>query len=134
MKILSYKHGNVARVGLVASSGVVDLTKRLEIGSMRELLERDLLGAARKFETEKPDHNLSTIEFLPVIPDPPHLICVGINYLKHLEEVQGTGIVRGLPKEPALFLRLNDTLVAHGAPLIIPKVSNDLDYEAEFTI
>ncbi len=134
MKVLSYRQHGVAHVGLVNAGGVVDLTSRLQVDSVRELLDRNLLAQARNFETANPDQKLSDIEFLPVIPDPPHLICVGINYLKHLEEVQGAGIARQMPKHPSLFLRLNDTLVAHNAPLLMPKMSDDFDYEAEFAI
>jgi 2-keto-4-pentenoate hydratase/2-oxohepta-3-ene-1,7-dioic acid hydratase in catechol pathway len=39
-----------------------------------------------------------------------------------------------MPKQPSLFLRLSDTLVAHNAPLLMPKMSNDFDYEAELAI
>jgi 2-keto-4-pentenoate hydratase/2-oxohepta-3-ene-1,7-dioic acid hydratase in catechol pathway len=134
MKILSYKNHGVAHVGLVSGDGVADLTSRLQADSVRELLDRNLLAQARNFENANPDRKLADIEFLPVIPDPPHLICVGINYLKHLEEVQGAGVARQMPKQPSLFLRLSDTLVAHNAPLLMPKMSNDFDYEAELAI
>jgi 2-keto-4-pentenoate hydratase/2-oxohepta-3-ene-1,7-dioic acid hydratase in catechol pathway len=134
MKILSYKNHGVAHVGLVSGDGVADLTSRLQADSVRELLDRNLLAQARNFENANPDRKLADIEFLPVIPDPPHLICVGINYLKHLEEVQGAGVARQMPKQPSLFLRLSDTLVAHNAPLLMPKMSNDFDYEAELAL
>src|SRR5581483_2916626 len=97
MKILSYRQYGVAHVGLVNAGGVVDLTSRLQVDSVRELLDRDLLAQARNFESTNPDRKLSDVEFLPVVSDPPHLICVGINYLKHLEEVQGAGVARQMP-------------------------------------
>ena len=134
MKILSYRYNGAACVGAVTANGIVDLGARLKIGSLRELLERNLLREAQVLGSAAADHDLKAIEFLPVVPDPPPLICVGINYRKHLEEVQAAGVARQLPKHPSLFIWLNDTLAAHAAPLIIPRMSDDFDYEAELAV
>ena len=57
------------------------------------------------------------------------VICIGLNYRAHAEE---SG--HAIPKFPTVFPRFTESLVAHNAPLIRPKVSTELDYEGEFVI
>lgn len=67
-----------------------------------------------------------TIEFLPPIPQPGKIICVGLNYADHSAE---SGFKQ--PDYPTLFGRFNSSLIGHKAPLIRPRVSDQLDYEGE---
>jgi 2-keto-4-pentenoate hydratase/2-oxohepta-3-ene-1,7-dioic acid hydratase in catechol pathway len=134
MKILAYSLQGRAHVGAVTDNGIADIGARLGVGSIRELLERDLLGRARELANQAADHALTAVTFLPVIPDPHHIYCVGVNYADHLREVQAAGVSRVAPKQPSLFIRFPDTLVAHDAPMLIPKVSDDFDYEAELAV
>jgi 2-keto-4-pentenoate hydratase/2-oxohepta-3-ene-1,7-dioic acid hydratase in catechol pathway len=56
------------------------------------------------------------------------VICLGLNYLEHVKE----GSQRdNIPKFPTIFFRGNTSLVPHNEPIIRPKVSETLDYEAE---
>jgi 2-keto-4-pentenoate hydratase/2-oxohepta-3-ene-1,7-dioic acid hydratase in catechol pathway len=66
------------------------------------------------------------IEFLPPIPNPGKIICVGLNYADHSAE---SGFKQ--PDYPTLFGRFNSSLVGHKAALIRPRVSDQLDYEGE---
>jgi 2-keto-4-pentenoate hydratase/2-oxohepta-3-ene-1,7-dioic acid hydratase in catechol pathway len=68
-------------------------------------------------------------KFLPPIPDPHKIICVGLNYRDHAEE---TGAP--IPKEPVLFSKYATTLVGHGDAIVLPPVSQKVDYEAELVI
>lgn len=56
-------------------------------------------------------------------------ICVGLNFTDHAKEGGNP-----IPEYPALFLRVPSSLIAHGEPLVCPKASPTLDYEAELTI
>jgi 2-keto-4-pentenoate hydratase/2-oxohepta-3-ene-1,7-dioic acid hydratase in catechol pathway len=69
------------------------------------------------------------IKYLPPIPNPPKILCVGLNYVDHAAESPYE-----MPKAPTMFLRVNTTLVAHKAPLIVPKVSEQFDYEGEMVV
>lgn len=60
------------------------------------------------------------------IARPGKIICLGLNYADHAKE---GGHDR--PEYPSFFLRTATSLVAHGEPLVRPKVSEQLDYEAE---
>ena len=71
-------------------------------------------------------HNLSDIRFTPLIHRPEKIICLGLNYADHAKE---GGHAR--PDYPSFFMRGPSSLTAHQAPIIRPKASAKLDYEAE---
>lgn len=72
---------------------------------------------------------LAEVTLLPVLPNPGKILCVGHNYESHRQE---TG--RAKVDHPSIFTRFADTLIAHGQPIIRPKVSTDLDFEGELAI
>jgi 2-keto-4-pentenoate hydratase/2-oxohepta-3-ene-1,7-dioic acid hydratase in catechol pathway len=76
-----------------------------------------------------PRHALSDVALLPVIPNPGKILCVGHNYETHRQE---TG--RAKVDHPSIFTRFADTLVGHQQPIVLPKASTNLDYEAELAI
>jgi len=134
MKLASYRAAGRASYGIVAADGVIDLAKRSGIATLRGFLEGGPATRAAHYAGDKPDVALDSIEFLPVIPDPRHIVCVGINYASHIAEVVSAGIKRATPDKPSIFLRCVDTLVAHRQPLLMPRVSDSLDYEAELAV
>jgi 2-keto-4-pentenoate hydratase/2-oxohepta-3-ene-1,7-dioic acid hydratase in catechol pathway len=69
------------------------------------------------------------VTWLPVIPDPGKIVCVGLNYEEHRQE---TG--RDKTEQPALFLRLAESQVGHRQPILRPRESKNLDYEAEIAV
>lgn len=134
MRFVSYIADGKPGFGLVTDDGVVDLASRLGVPTLRALLEGAGLKVAAPFAAQKPDRALDSVTLLPVIPDCAHCYCVGVNYEDHLREVQAAGVARPRPKQPSLFIRYPETFVAHGEPLVMPKVSDDFDYEAELAI
>jgi 2-keto-4-pentenoate hydratase/2-oxohepta-3-ene-1,7-dioic acid hydratase in catechol pathway len=132
MKLASYTAGGKAGFGVVAGDGVVDMTRRLggQFATLRQALAADALDDIRRAAAgASPDRKLSDITFLPVIPDPERIVCVGINYRSHAEE---SG--RDVSPAPSVFLRLADTLIGHGAALVRPKVSQMFDFEGELAV
>lgn len=71
----------------------------------------------------------ASLKFLPPVAKPPKIICLGLNYRDHAEEA---GL--GIPEFPVLFGRFASSLIGHGAPIILPKVSEQLDWEAELVV
>ena len=57
------------------------------------------------------------------------IICVGLNYADHAKEGG-----KAIPTEPVLFAKYQNTLIAHGEPIKLPKVASKVDYEAELVI
>jgi 2-keto-4-pentenoate hydratase/2-oxohepta-3-ene-1,7-dioic acid hydratase in catechol pathway len=63
------------------------------------------------------------------IDRPQKIVCVGLNYRDHAEE-QGAP----LPERPILFAKWPNTLIGPGEPIVIPKVTQKVDYEAELGV
>jgi 2-keto-4-pentenoate hydratase/2-oxohepta-3-ene-1,7-dioic acid hydratase in catechol pathway len=74
-------------------------------------------------------YSVDGARFLPPIPDPQKIICVGLNYRDHAAE---TGAA--IPREPVLFSKFNTALIGHGANIVLPAVSQEVDYEAELVL
>ena len=66
---------------------------------------------------------------LTPIPTPEKVICIGLNYRDHAIE---TGAE--IPTEPVVFNKFTSTLVGHGDEILLPRVSNEVDYEAELVV
>jgi 2-keto-4-pentenoate hydratase/2-oxohepta-3-ene-1,7-dioic acid hydratase in catechol pathway len=64
-----------------------------------------------------------------VIDRPQKIVCVGLNYRDHAEE-QGVA----LPDRPLLFAKWPNTLIGDGAPIRLPEISKNVDYEAELGV
>jgi 2-keto-4-pentenoate hydratase/2-oxohepta-3-ene-1,7-dioic acid hydratase in catechol pathway len=73
--------------------------------------------------------SLSSIAFLPVIPNPEKILCVGSNYDGHRLEA---GRVRS--NHPGIFIRLASSLTGHDTPIHLSRASTDLDYEGELAV
>jgi len=77
--------------------------------------------------TEK-EYSLSEITFLPPSM-PTKIIAVGLNYFDHANEFQ-----MKIPDEPLIFMKPPSTIIAHNDNIIYPKMSKQLDYEAELAV
>jgi 2-keto-4-pentenoate hydratase/2-oxohepta-3-ene-1,7-dioic acid hydratase in catechol pathway len=130
MKLLSFSVGGKDYFGAVSGDGVVTLNDKVGQPSLRAALAAGAMEAMRKAATTaKPDHKLAEIKFLPVIPQPNKILCAGVNYRSHAAEVG-----RELPKQPSMFIRFTDTLIGHGGEMILPRLSDNFDYEGELTL
>jgi 2-keto-4-pentenoate hydratase/2-oxohepta-3-ene-1,7-dioic acid hydratase in catechol pathway len=130
MKLLSFSADGKELFGAVSGDGVVTLNDRIGQPSLRAALAGGGMAAMRKAAHEaKPDHMLADIKFRPLIPQPNKILCAGVNYRAHAAEVG-----RELPKQPSMFIRFADTLVAHDGEMIRPHVSDNFDYEGELAV
>ncbi len=73
--------------------------------------------------------SLASVKLLPLIANPGKVVCMGLNYADHAKE---GGNAR--PEYPSFFMRGPNSLVAHHEPIVRPKVSTQLDYEAELAV
>ena len=136
MKLLSFSEGGRESWGAVVGDAVVDLGRALPqyptladfVGS-DDFARRDALVAANK-----PGPKLSEISFLPVIPRPEKIVCAVRNYLDHHNEAVAFGMKREITEFPPIFLRVWRSQVGHNAPVIRPKVSDNLDWEGELAV
>jgi acylpyruvate hydrolase len=100
-------------------------------GDLMQLLRqgRESISAAGRTLAAGKSFDRSGIQFLPPIANPEKIICVGLNYADHTKESPYEQ-----PKYPTLFSRFNSTLVGHGAPIVRPRASEQLDYEGELVV
>jgi 2-keto-4-pentenoate hydratase/2-oxohepta-3-ene-1,7-dioic acid hydratase in catechol pathway len=133
MRLLSFRAQGRDRYGSVMDGGVVDLSARLpQVPTLRALLERGTLDeAARIAARGGVDFATDEIEFLPPIPVPGKIFCIGVNYPERNEEYRD-GSER--PKYPSVFMRTPESLVGHGQPILRPPESEQLDYEGEIVL
>ena len=90
---------------------------------------RDMLGTIERTIAAAPVSamlDIDSVTFLPPVPRPGKIICVGLNYADHSAE---SGFKQ--PDYPTLFARFSSSLIGHKAPIIRPNLSDQLDYEGE---
>ncbi|MCS6765845.1 MAG: fumarylacetoacetate hydrolase family protein [Candidatus Protistobacter heckmanni] len=132
MKLLSFRHQGRESYGIVDGDKAVDLAPlAAELGAdLRGLLASGkLAGLKGRDLSALPGLALADIEFLPVIPNPEKIFCVGINYLSHVLETGNT-----VPKFPMIFTRFADSQAGHLQPMIRPLVSEMFDFEGELAV
>ncbi|MFQ6559795.1 fumarylacetoacetate hydrolase family protein [Pseudomonas sp. Lb2C1-1] len=121
-----------------SSYGVVEGDQIIDLESLKPTLGSDLkqaighnrlneLSAARL--ASLPRIPLADVTFLPVIPNPGKVLCIGINYATHVRE---TG--REMPTYPMIFTRFADSQTAHLQPIVRPTASHKLDFEGELAV
>ncbi|WP_079228748.1 fumarylacetoacetate hydrolase family protein [Pseudomonas putida] len=131
MKIASFIHDGRSSYGVVGDDTVSDAGAVLghRYADLRSLLNSGEGLAELASLRDAPALNVQQVQWLPVIPNPDKVLCVGLNYLKHIIE---TG--REVPKHPTLFTRFASAQVGHDQPLILPKASTAFDFEGELAI
>ncbi len=132
MKLISFLRSGSASYGVVVGEKVLDLMPLLgsEAADLKTVIEKNLVPRINGLlASHQPDLTFAQLTLLPVIPNPDKIVCVGLNYHDHVKE---TG--RELTEKPAIFLRLNDSQVAHGQNMVRPLESHRLDYEGEIAV
>lgn len=130
MRFASYEHQG--KPGLAVLAG--DAWRGLAAGesgfpgTLQALIEAggDALAVAGAALLAAPVIDLDTVRPLPPLPHPEKIVCVGLNYTDHSAE---SGFKQ--PDYPTIFGRFNSSLIAHGAPILRPAFSEQLDYEGE---
>jgi 2-keto-4-pentenoate hydratase/2-oxohepta-3-ene-1,7-dioic acid hydratase in catechol pathway len=133
MRFTSFDKNGKATLGFRVGDEVVDL-KAADPG-----LPDDLLGLLRagpeSFDraatvASNADASLrrpfAGLKFHPPIANPGKIVCLGLNYADHAAEGG-----HAKPDYPSIFMRGPTSLVAHNEPIIRPRCSEQLDYEAE---
>ena len=133
MKYLTFECDGQVQYGAVAGGSIVNLSRRLpQYPSLKAVLEAGALDRARDLAESTPgDHDIDDIVFLPPMPRPGKIVCIGINFANRNEEYQdGTPA----PEFPSVFMRTPESLTGHLQPLLRPPESEQLDYEGEIVL
>ena len=132
MKLVTFVRMGKISFGALKAGGVVDLTGRIDhnVNSIKDILKLDLIENAKEYIKDKnPEISISEITFLPVIPNPEKIFCIGLNYQEHKKETGRPDV-----KNPTIFTRFANTQTGHLQPLVKPNFSDRFDYEGELAI
>lgn len=127
MRLVTFSAGQGARAGLVAGDRVVDLTAAGYPTVLSFLEGGDkAIEAAKKLAADAGNSPLRSEVKLHAPLMPPKFICIGLNYLDHAKE---SGMA--IPTTPVVFTKYHNAVIGPGEAIVLPPVSNQVDYEAE---
>lgn len=132
MKLASFIVQGRSTYGIVEGDQIIDLeSAKPTFGTdLKQAIANNRLGELTSvILANLPRIPLAEVTFLPVIPNPGKVLCIGINYATHVRE---TG--REMPTYPMIFTRFADSQTAHLQPIVRPKASHKLDFEGELAV
>jgi 2-keto-4-pentenoate hydratase/2-oxohepta-3-ene-1,7-dioic acid hydratase in catechol pathway len=138
MKIAGFEADGGLRLGIVEGDQVVDLQTAdpkvpANLGEALAANNGDLkpLADIAKRAPASARRPLKGLKFGLPVARPGKILCLGLNYLEHVKE----GSQRdNIPKFPTIFMRCLTSMVPHEQPIIRPRASEQLDYEAEMML
>ena len=138
MKIVAFEGQGGPRLGIVEGNEVVDLNAAdtslpTDLGEWlaKHNGETKPLADLAKRAPASARRPLAGLTYALPIGRPGKVICLGLNYLDHVKEGPNRD---NIPKFPTIFMRSRTSLVPHGQPIVRPRVTNTLDYEAELIL
>jgi acylpyruvate hydrolase len=124
MRLVTIRTENGTRAGRLDGDQVVELDAP-DVGSL--LSDPDWRrAAAAGGASSRP---LAGVDLAPLVPRPSKIICLGLNYASHIQEMG-----RELPKYPTLFAKFPGTLIGARDPILLPRVSEQVDWEVELGV
>lgn len=127
MKFVSYLHDDKPGWGLLDDAAVVDLTHFAP--SLKAALDQGNLADAPGAAAGGNTVSLEDLAYLPPIPDPARILCIGQNYAAHRDEMGGDRTAH-----PLIFTRYPSSVSGHDQALLKPVESNEYDYEGELAV
>ncbi|WP_186418782.1 fumarylacetoacetate hydrolase family protein [Bosea sp. CS1GBMeth4] len=131
MRFATFQINGTPSWGLVEGDQIADLGVALRgrYPDLKSAIAADALREVATAAAGAPRHRLSAITWLPVLPNPDKILCVGLNYEMHRKE---TG--RAEVENPTIFARFANSQIGHGADIVRPRLSHELDFEGELAV
>ncbi len=147
MQLISYRvqghTGERWRAGIEHEGLVVDVTTLwhddVQETTIRHLLAAGLATVQKVFKQAHETLNAgpdtlgvfktTSVELGPPVPDPDKILCIGLNYADHANEA---GLAQ--TEVPLFFAKFRNALVGPSAPIMLPRVSREIDYEGELAV
>jgi len=134
MRLLAFTKKHQPHIGALTDAGVIDLslvdaTAPVDLGTV---IKNGRLAELSAIPTESDGtahHQLEDLNLRVPVTAPGKILCLGLNYMDHIAE--GPFEKQSFP---AIFMRSPTSLVAAGKPILAPKMSNTMDYEAELAV
>lgn len=133
MRLVTYENGRGPRIAAVRDDGYVDLNDadgeipscpKAFLGRGRKAIDAAEAAAAKGAAVDP-----SSVSLRAPVPEPQKVICVGLNYADHARESGAEP-----PPEPVLFCKFASAVAAHEDEIVLPRLSQQVDYEAELVV
>ncbi|MFP5346696.1 MAG: fumarylacetoacetate hydrolase family protein [Actinomycetes bacterium] len=124
MKLATLRTADGTRVARLEGDEYVDLGVA-DVGAL--LSQHGGLEHAASADGERTP--ASQAQLAPVVPAPGKILCVGLNYRHHIQEMG-----REIPQYPTLFAKYPEALVGPTDPIELPPETEQLDWEAELAV
>jgi 2-keto-4-pentenoate hydratase/2-oxohepta-3-ene-1,7-dioic acid hydratase in catechol pathway len=144
LTLLTMRRDGEYRLGAKTSNGILDVKAAAETlkmyspATLDDMLQNEegasvqavVEAAMKSAAVKKAFLKEEAIEYGPLVTRPEKIVCVGLNYRKHAEEIK-----LPIPKQPVLFNKYNNALLHHGGTIKLPSaVAKKFDYEIELVI
>jgi acylpyruvate hydrolase len=128
MRLATIRTATGNRAVRLDGTGPGDTAVETGDADVRALLERPD-WPAHAAAAAGPSHPVDGLDYAPLVPSPEKIVCVGLNYRDHVLEMGNE-----LPEYPTLFAKYAPALVGAHDDIVLPRVSDKVDYEAELTV
>lgn len=140
MRLVSFRLNDGLRAGVAVDGRVLDAGSLLDgHGEAAPLTVKHILRGGGELRKRLEDAAaaadgdmgwpLDEVALGPPLPDPDKIICLGLNYRDHAQEAD-----LELPVAPMLFAKFRNSLVGPEDAIVLPAVSDSVDYEAELAV
>lgn len=143
LKLLTILKEGKELLGVKTSEGIVDIEGVLSScpsesipTNVMEVINggQDVINEINKYIEQLPSDSINylneeEINWGPAVTEPNKIICVGLNYRRHADETNSP-----YPETPILFTKYNNSLTGHYQDIVVPSVTEKLDYEVELGI
>ena len=146
MRLVTYESNKIWHAGIVIEDKVVDAATAAKTANIEfsgdEISNRNIVQLSQDKQVQLEEaarvlaksngaevHRMEDLLLGPPIPDPDKIICLGLNYKSHAEEAGFKA-----PEIPILFAKFRNALVGPTSPIILPALSEEIDYEGELAV
>lgn len=141
MRLAHFVKDGQTRVGIVRGNSIYDLAESARalgipdlsgVSTIDQLLTKGLLNSLREREEEIGQTRglaLKSVRLRSPILSPEKIFCIAENYRAHTKEAGGKPA-----EKPYLFTKFRNTIIGPDDPILIPKVSNKVDWEVELSV
>ena len=134
MRLLAFTKDHQPRIGALTDAGVIDLSlvdaaAPTDLGAVIKAGQLADIAAILAHTDGTVHYQLNELDLQVPIATPSKILCLGLNYMDHIAE----GPFEKQPY-PAIFMRSPTSLVAAHKPILAPRMSNTMDYEAELAV
>lgn len=131
MRLVTIHSGGAFSPAVVQGDYVVLIAGAGSPASLKELIEMGPRGLALASQAARTGtgSSLNQMQVAAPIQNPEKILCIGLNYRDHAIETNAP-----IPTEPVVFNKLPTTLLPPGGVVRLPKVSEEVDFEAELVV